>query len=284
MFTRRRRQVKAFGGTVPLARKNGRIWRPRMKLRAADVERTLIGMLTPSSNTVLEPYTAFLLHDLFPSVTAHFGRFHVTEISLGDASRSQFELEPLLAAAEQLADARVDVIAWNGTSASWLGFDRDEVLCRAITERTGVPATSAILALNELLQKTGVRRLGLVTPYVAEVQELIIANFRAIGIDTVAEERLGITDNFAFSEVSEQQLVAMCREVARARPDAIAIVCTNMRGSLIVPELERELGIPIHDSVAFTLWKALAVAGVSTVPLRRWGGPFAVGGGKTGTG
>ena len=33
------------------------------------------------------------------------------------------------AGSELLAHAKVDVIAWNGTSASWLGFDRDERLC-----------------------------------------------------------------------------------------------------------------------------------------------------------
>ena len=40
-------------------------------------------MLTPSSNTTLEPVTANMLAGL-PDVTAHFGRFRVTEISLAE--------------------------------------------------------------------------------------------------------------------------------------------------------------------------------------------------------
>ncbi|HBO78304.1 MAG TPA: Asp/Glu/hydantoin racemase, partial [Cupriavidus sp.] len=84
-----------------------------------------LGMLTPSSNTALEPITSAMVSGL-PNVSAHFSRFTVTEISLRDQALGQFDLEKILAAARLLADARVDVIAWNGTSSGWLGFDKDE--------------------------------------------------------------------------------------------------------------------------------------------------------------
>lgn len=240
-----------------------------------DKKPILVGMLTPSSNTVLEPYTAALVAPLFPWVSVHFSRFRVTKIALDAASNSQFTLEPILQAAELLADARPDVIAWNGTSASWLGFDSDDRLCDAITKRTGIPATSAILGLNRLLATLGVRRLGLVTPYTSDVQHRIMANYGAAGIETVAERHSGRTDNFSFAEVPEAAIAGMCREVAAAKPDAIAIVCTNMRGPLIAPELEQELGIPVLDSVAFTLWGCLDATAVDMLPLHKFGRMFA---------
>lgn len=98
----------------------------------AAIKPVRLGMLTPSYNTVLEPVTAVMLRDL-PEVSAHFGRFRVTEISLRDQALGQFDPVPVLQAARLLADARVDVIAWNGTSAGWLGFDSDERLCESIT-------------------------------------------------------------------------------------------------------------------------------------------------------
>ncbi len=124
-----------------------------------------IGMLTPSSTTVVEPLVAAMLADL-PEATAHASRLRVTEVSLKDCSRSQFEPESMLAAVELLADARVHVMGWNGTSASWLGFDLDRRLCETMTERFGVPNTSAVLAVNELIDELGARRLGMLTPYV----------------------------------------------------------------------------------------------------------------------
>lgn len=238
------------------------------------MERTLIGMLTPSSNTVLEPYTAALLHGLFPRVTAHFQRFTVKEISLSDDALAQFDPTPLLEAATLLNDARMDVIAWNGTSASWLGFEVDRRLCDAITEATGVPATTSVLALNEALERTGVTRLGLVTPYLDDIQAAIVTNYAAEGIEVVAERHLNDRGNFSFSEYDEATLAGMVREVARAKPQAITILCTNLRGAGIVPELEQELGIPIYDSVSVAAWKTLALAGIDPALVEGWGQLF----------
>jgi len=124
---------------------------------------TRLGMLTPSSNTVLEPVTVSMLRDL-PDVTAHFSRFKVMEIALTDDALGQFDDSEILRAAELLAHAKVDTIAWNGTSASWLGFDRDEQLCERITAATGIPACTSVLAFREVFQITGVKHIGLVTP------------------------------------------------------------------------------------------------------------------------
>ena len=136
-------------------------------------KRIKLGMLTPSSNTALEPITSAMVSGL-PNVSAHFSRFTVTEISLRDQALGQFDLENILNAAKLLADAHVDVIAWNGTSSGWLGFEKDEALCRQITEATGIPATTSVLALNEILAKTGARDFALVTPYLDDVQQRIV--------------------------------------------------------------------------------------------------------------
>ncbi|ALM53565.1 aspartate/glutamate racemase family protein [Halomonas huangheensis] len=238
------------------------------------MQRKLIGMLTPSSNTVLEPYTSAMLQELAPDVTAHFQRFRVKEIALDAAALAQFDPTAQLEAAALLGDAHMDVIAWNGTSASWLGFERDRHLCAAIAETTGVPATSSVLALNEILARTGVERLGLVTPYLDEIQAEIIGHYHKAGVEVIAERHLNDRGNFSFSEYHEDILVDMVRDVARARPQAITILCTNLRGAGIVEALEKDIGIPIYDSVSVTVWKALIMANVDPARVRGWGGLF----------
>ena len=59
--------------------------------------RIRLGMITPSLNTVLEPVTYRLVHDL-PDVSAHFSRVRVTQISLDDNCASQFAAEPMIEA------------------------------------------------------------------------------------------------------------------------------------------------------------------------------------------
>jgi maleate isomerase len=232
-----------------------------------------LGMLTPSSNTVLEPVCAAMLADV-PGATVHFSRFKVTEIALSATALGQFGHDEILRAAELLAHAKVDTIAWNGTSASWLGFDRDEALCERITRETGIAACTSVLAFREIFTAKRHRRIGLVTPYTRDVQEKIAATWGAAGFACTAERHLGLSENFSFAETSEERIAAMVREVARDGCDAVAIVCTNMRGARGVAELEREIGIPVYDSIATTVWKSLRVAGADTAPLRAWGTLF----------
>ena len=229
-----------------------------------------LGMLTPSSNTVLEPVTANMVRDL-PEVSAHFGRFRVTEISLRDAALGQFDDAAVLDAARLLADARVDVIAWNGTSAGWLGFDADARLCAAITAATGIPATTSVLALNAVMRLTKARRFGLVTPYLHDVQARILTNYAAAGFECAAERHLNDPGNFSFAEVGAAQIEAMVRAVAAARPDCIATFCTNLRAAPLVAALEAELDLPIYDTISTAVWQSLRLAGVDPGRITGWG-------------
>ena len=237
------------------------------------MDRILLGMLTPSSNTVLEPVTQDMLREL-PQASAHFGRFAVTRIALSTDALAQFDTAGILAAAQLLSHARCQVIGWSGTSSSWLGFESDQALCREIEQSTGALACTSVLALNEILRATGASSFGLVTPYLDDVQQRIIANYARAGFTCVAERHLGLSDNFSFSDVTAAQLDIMIREVAAARPQAIVVLCTNLRAAPLVPALEAELGIPIYDSVATVVWKALRLAGADTRRIRSWGRLF----------
>jgi maleate isomerase len=234
---------------------------------------TRLGMLTPSSNTALEPITYAMLAGI-AEVSAHFSRFKVTEIALSDAALGQFDDSEILRAAELLAHAKVDVIAWNGTSASWLGFERDERLCERITASTGIAACTTVLAYRDLFQRLSISRIGLVTPYRQDVQDRIIANWGAEGFNCVAERHLSLQDNFSFAEVPEAEVIRLIEEVAAEGCDAVAIVCTNMRGAQAAEQLESRLGIPVFDSIAVTLWACLVSTGIDPSSVRGWGSLF----------
>lgn len=240
-----------------------------------ELAKTRLGMLTPSSNTVLEPITAAMLADL-PDVSAHFARFRVVRISMEDDALGQFTTAPMIEAAQLLADAKVGSICWNGTSSGWLGFDTDRALLAEIAERTGVPACSSVLAMNEILAKLGARRIALVTPYLPEIQTQIIDNYTAAGFDVVAEHHLNDPGNFSFATYDAAQILDLCRAAARDTPDAILIFCTNFRGAGVAETIEAETGIPVLDSVSAALWTSMRVAGADPRRVRGWGRIFDV--------
>ncbi len=234
-----------------------------------------LGMLTPSSNTVLEPFTTAMLGAV-QDVTAHFARFKVLKISMDKDSLGQFKRDPMLEAASFLADAQVQSICWNGTSSGWLGFESDYLLLRQIEKRTGVTACSSVLAINEILEKTGVKRIAFVTPYLHEIQTRIVANYQTAGFEVVAERHLNDVGNYSFATYSSTQIQKMCLEVAAERPQAIAIFCTNFRGAEIAQQIETETGIMVVDSVSAALWKSMLVAGANPALIKGWGQLFDV--------
>jgi len=234
-----------------------------------------LGMLTPSSNTALEPITCAMLAGV-GDITAHFSRFKVTEIALSESALRQFDAGEILRAAELLAHAKVDVIAWNGTSASWLGFDHDEYLCEQITASTGIRACTTVLAYRDLLRRLGAKRIGLVTPYRQDVQERIIANWNSEGLHCTAERHLSLQDNFSFAEVPEAKVAALIEDVVSEGSDAAVVLCTNMRGAGAAARLEQKLGVPVLDSIAVTLWACLVATGSDPARIREWGSLFSI--------
>lgn len=233
-------------------------------------DRLKVGHITPSSNTVLEPLTALLSAGLTTPVSHHFARISVEAITLDSRHTGQFATEPMLAAAELLADAAVDAILWNGTSGGWNGIEADRALCAVIAERTGVPASTTTLGQLELLARCDFRRCGLAVPYTADVTERVTEVFAGEGIDVVAQAHASVSENRAMALVSEDEVRALVRAADSPEAECILIYCTGVAGAQLAQELEVELGKPVFDSVAVTLWKALDLIGIEP-RLAGWG-------------
>jgi maleate isomerase len=231
-----------------------------------------LGVLTPSSNTRLEPLTSAMLAAT-PSVTAHFSRFRVVDVGLNAAA--QFDPAPIVEAAALLADARVDAIVWSGTSGGWRGIADDQAICAAITEATGVPATTSTLALLAALELLGTRRLGLVTPYPDDMHDAVVRTFAGEGLEIVASAHDGFTaSNWELSTMPPERIRDLVAEVAAARPGAITVFCTNLAAADHVQAWESAFGVPVLDSVTLAIWHALELSGYAGPRPAGWGRLF----------
>ncbi|MFE7423346.1 Asp/Glu racemase [Rhodococcus sp. NPDC057529] len=231
---------------------------------------TRIGMITPSSNTCLEPLTYEILGDL-KDVSAHFTRLSVTQISLGDQAKAAFDTDRLVTAAELLAQAGVDVIAWNGTSGSWLGPAQDSELCAHITNTTGIRATTSTLAMFDAYKKLGVTRLSLVTPYTEDVVADIVDHYAQLGFEVVREAHAGLTDNVEIGNLNPDKVGDLAVQASSDAAQAVSVVCTNISTGRLTEALEDRVAMPLVDSVIATLWKCLDLSDTSRRPVPGWG-------------
>jgi maleate isomerase len=126
------------------------------------------------------------------------------------------------------------------------------------------------------LKFAGVKKLGLVTPYIEEVNEAIMANYSRIGYP-IAKERerhLNIAENTKIVCVGEDVLGQMVREVVAEGADAVTTFCTNWNAAHLVDGWEKELGVPVFDTVATVVWDLCRLSGIDMSSASHWGRMF----------
>jgi maleate isomerase len=198
-------------------------------------------------------------------------RFRVTRLDRSAAALAQFAAGPILEAAALLRDAQVHALCLNATAACYTGMENDRALLREL----GPHSHTAMLALLEALRARGARRIGIVTPFLDEVQEATLRVLAEEGFEVAAERHFGDPGNFSFARFTEAEVEAALREVAGTPGlDALAVISTNLRGPRPAARLEAELGLPVYDTIATALWGALRRAGVDQARVRGWGSLF----------
>jgi maleate isomerase len=229
-----------------------------------------VGHITPSCNSVLEPVTAMMTQTVLEQVSNHFVRIPVENISMIDDDRDQFSVPTMVSAAQLLADAYMDAIVWNGTSACWNGIESDIEICAAITRETGLPASTSTLAQYHALDRFGLERFALAVPYLDDVTARTAATYANAGYHAVSRANLGLTVGREMADVATDRISELIRAADSPDAQCVVVICTGLPAALVVEEMEREIGKPIFDSVAVTFWEALEIVGVPA-DIPGWG-------------
>lgn len=230
-----------------------------------------IGMIVPSSNTVVEPICSRIFFGMEDVVTVHYSRLEVVNVSLDDNSTRQFAVDTMLRAADQLAQAKVDAIIWNGTAGSWLGIERDREMCQKIEEKTKIPMSTASLGLVGSYQDFDIKRLHLVTPYIKEMNDVIIREYEKLGLTAAGVTGLGITENTEIGSVTKEQLETLCCSTGAGHGEGIAVVCTNLAAAWRADLIEKRSGAVVFDSVTAAVREALKLCGLEKLSFQGWG-------------
>jgi len=201
--------------------------------------------MIPSSNTAME---ADFARELPAGWTLHTARMYMEDTTAEGENRMLDEFA--LPAARDLGTARPHVVVFGCTSAGALrGNDYDAGLCARITGITGVPTVSTIDSVRLAIRRAGARRVGVVSPYVAELNGPIAASLEADGVQVVRIEGLGITENFEIARVAPERIVEFATEVLGGLDIDLAFVsCTNFRAMEAIADLSGRLGLPVVTS------------------------------------
>jgi len=164
-------------------------------------------------------------------------------------------------------DTPLSVVGYGCTSASTvLGEDRVAELVRTAHPESAV--TNPLSGLKAAAAALGVKRLGLVSPYIRSVTDALENEMADSGCPFVEAVVFGEEEERAVARISLKSILQAAEKVAaNASVDAIFASCTNLRASAVIADAELATGKPFLCSNQVLAWHMLRLAGITrTVP------------------
>ena len=163
-----------------------------------------------------------------------------------------------------------DVVGYGCTSGtSVIGADRIKDLVQAGVETKSV--TEPVSALITACRALGLHKLIFLSPYIEDVSNHLRQVLQNAGIETPTFGTFSESREAAVSRISGASIVDAARALAKddQGADAIFLSCTNLRTLDIIPQLERELDMPVLSSNLVLFWHMHELAGqkISTEQL-----------------
>ncbi len=204
-----------------------------------------VGLIVPSSNTVAE--VDFYRH-LPATATLHTARMHLDEVTPDEEAVMLDEHLP--GAIRDLATVRPDVVVFACTSAGALrGNASEQGLIDRIGECTGARTISVAAAVRKAIAARGAQRVGVLTPYVEELNDKIRASLEQEGLDVAGVRGMGITANAEIGAVEPERIAEFASdEFADAEMELLFVSCTNFRALEARERIEQDLELPVVTS------------------------------------
>jgi len=215
-----------------------------------------VGMVVLATDHTLEMELCSILHPL--GVGLFFSRVpmvaEVTPDSLASMRERIYKAAELI-----LPGVRLDMLGYGCTSASAVLGEEvvfSQLASRERKARFTTPATAASAAFRAL----GSRKVGLVTPYVGEVNNLLVAALeKQGGVEVTALLTFNLCLDHEVAGVTPASMIKAGMEVgSRDDVDTVFISCTSLRTSTVAAELESRLGKSVTSSNLCLAWHILA--------------------------
>ena len=213
--------------------------------------RGIIGVMTPAMNTVVQPELELLRPH---GVTNQMQRFRLGGEMISD---------DLIDEAEKLMDCQPRAIAVGlTTDAGPGGVAKLAARCQELKTHIGIPVSNASAADHDALRKFGAKRVAVVTPFNADIDQNVKTNTEEAGFEVLAIKGTEAPSLPAICETSVEDITSVFDRVADCDCDAILQVGTALPVVSLIAELEARYQKPIVACNAAVYWQALRMAGI----------------------
>ena len=230
-----------------------------------EMEPLSIGLMVPANNTTMEPELLAWLPEGSSCHTVRIprGKGMLTLETLPDYLAQAIKLS------KELADPDIDIVVYGCTAAGFMAGpakDADVAMQLAAVTKKRVVTTAS--SMNAVLKEIDAYRIGLITPYLDDVNERLKEFLHEAGVTVEAFFSFRATTTDELAAITSAQIAERAREIMYPWLDAFFIACSQLPTHAIISELERDLKMPVWSSIRATAWAASrAHAGAHASPL-----------------
>ncbi len=193
-----------------------------------------LGLLLPSSNTVMEPD---FVRELGDRASIHAARMFLPDPVTPEAELRMLD-ETAEPAARDLGTLQPDLVVFGCTSAGALrGAEADRELRARLSELAGAPVIGIVDSIARALRARGLAKVSVFTPYRDDLNEVIAKGLREDGFEVLALTGLGNANNLDNGRVEPSEIVREASDAVAPGSEALIVPCTNFRAL----EARREL-------------------------------------------
>ena len=189
--------------------------------------------------------------------------------SVDISSDSLRQMKQALPASVALLPSTTDfkVIVYGCTSASTV-IGEQAVTDRVHSVFPGVAVSNPLSAIKAQLDALQVRRLALLTPYVADVSRALIDSLQTAERQLVSVASFNESRDDRVARIARPSLMHSLEMLARdGKPDAIVASCTNLRLHGLIEQASQSLGIPVISSNSALAWHIIELLKMQECPL-----------------
>ena len=159
-----------------------------------------------------------------------------------------------------LPDQKIDCVAYgctSGTIAAGYETIKSKINLAKSDAEVTTPITSTIKALNKL----GIKKISIFTPYTKTINDSIVSHFKKENIIINSLTYFDIASDLDIGKVDENHLFEVLSNIDLEDSDALFVSCTALPVLSIIDKLEKKMNKIILSSNQTLIWDALNLIG-----------------------
>jgi maleate isomerase len=210
------------------------------------LEGKRVGLIVPSTNTVMEPD---LYRNLPSGTTVHTSRMLLEGSVTIEAEELMLDVY-LPESARQIGTLQPDVVVFGCTSAGALrGPAYEQELAGEISKATGAPTITIMGAVVDELQRLGVKSVAVLTPYSEEINDTIKDSLETTGFTVPYINGMDVKGAFNIAAVTPEEIVDYVQEQLKGvDSDCLFVSCANLKSVDVLNDIREVAGRPVVTS------------------------------------